>query len=239
LVSPDVDFSPTGAKSGIKYTESFLTYKDMLIENSDSSVFKRIFSEINASVFGSAPPISRERVAEDGGYEYEIEQFKAEVFADSPDKTISDDDLFTLTLPPDDPSPQPIAKSPIRTALELPAQPIPEFPIPPAPESPAMPEPHISISVTSHVSTNSVGASQVSNIVNSNVVLPQAELENTPPPPSQKVMARPAPRRKVAKPKKTPVPSDPGTADTTPAPSNVTKGKTAADPPTRTLRKRG
>jgi hypothetical protein len=223
LVSPDIDFSPTGAKSGIKYTESFLKYKEMLSKDPSSPVYKRIFSKINTSIFGLGPLVSKAQVAEDGGYESEIEQFNAELLADSPDEAVSDDNTLTLASPS-----QPIAK------LLTPEPPVQLIP---APGLPVLPERHVSISVTSQVSTNSVGASQVSNIVSSNVILPQAELEITPPLPGQKVVARPAPRRKTKK--MLPVESESNVVNPTLTPSNATKGKTIVDPPSRVLRKRG
>jgi hypothetical protein len=76
-VSPDEDFSPTGSNSGIKYSESFQKYKDMIIRDSGTVVFKRIISEFNNSLFGSVTATRNDLIAEDGNYDSELERFMA------------------------------------------------------------------------------------------------------------------------------------------------------------------
>ncbi|KAF9642036.1 hypothetical protein BDM02DRAFT_3080219, partial [Thelephora ganbajun] len=74
LLSPDEDFLQTGVNSGIKYIQSFKKYKEMLTEDPNSRVFKRIISEFNASLFGVAPTPSDDFVPDDGDYDSELEQ---------------------------------------------------------------------------------------------------------------------------------------------------------------------
>ena len=82
MLSPDEDFSQTGFNSGIKYTESFKKYKEILTEDHNSPTFKRIFAEFNTSLFSTAPPRSDNLITDDGDYESELEQFRNELHAD-------------------------------------------------------------------------------------------------------------------------------------------------------------
>jgi hypothetical protein len=222
-VSPDEDFSPTGSISGIQYFESFKKYKEMLTDQPDSPVFKRIFSKFNTALFGTTPSASDKFVADDGDYNSELEQFRAEL--------LEEEEVDALSEPPIVP--------------ECPVLPEPLIlPTTTAPQLPAQAESQISISVTSQVLTNFVGASQVSNIVGSNVNLPPPESERVSPLPSPIVADQPAQKKKGARSKKasTAVSEHNAAQDVSPAPSNGTKkGKAAtpANPPTRTLRNRG
>lgn len=209
-MSPDEDFSPTGASSGIKYSESFKAYKEMLTANPNSPVFKKIFSDFNASLFGTVPTTSGDFIAEDGGYASELEKFRAEVLADHVEEVTTD-----------------VISSPLLNAL------------------PVLPKDHVSISVTSHISTN-IGAasSQVSNVVNHGTTPPptESEAEETSPP-SPKA-PRPTTKKKGGKPSKKNVVtnSESDTAKDTPSvlPKKSTKRATpAVGPSTRTLRKHG
>jgi len=83
LLSPDEDFSPAGANSGIKYAESFKKYYEMLSKDPESKTYKRIFSEFNAALFGTAPTLSNDFIAEDGNYDSEVEKFKSDLRAES------------------------------------------------------------------------------------------------------------------------------------------------------------
>lgn len=218
MVSPDEDFSPTGTTSGIKYSESFKKYKEMLTATPDSPVFKRIFSKFNSSLFDTAPTISGDLIAEDGDYDSELDQFRAELLADHVGGVTTD--MVSLSLHQDSPS-QPTS--------ELPA---------------IQPERHVSISVTSHVSTR-IGAasSQVSNVINSSIALSPTESEvEESSPPSPKA-TRPPPKKKGARSSKkataTHEESD-AAKDTPPVSPEIAMAKKTAliQPPARALRKR-
>ena len=90
MLSPDEDFSQIGVNSGIKYAESFKTYKEILTADRDSPTFERIFSEFNTSLFGTAPPLSGDLVADDGDYDSELEKFRNELRAGSPIDDVAD-----------------------------------------------------------------------------------------------------------------------------------------------------
>ena len=94
-MSPDEDFSAAGAKSGIKYDKSFLKYKEMLTEDPDSRVYKRIIAEFNASIFGTAPVLKNNFVVNDGDYNSEVEQFKRDIRADPPVEDVADVQINT------------------------------------------------------------------------------------------------------------------------------------------------
>lgn len=221
MISPDEDFSQTGANSGIKYSESFDKYKEMLVDNADSPVFKRIFAKFNASLFGTtaaAPP--SHPVAEDDEYDLQIRKLLSEVLKDTSGEGVTDG-----------------VSSPLLSGSSTNQSP---------PEPPIQSERRVSISVTSHISTGTAiaASTQISNVVN-NVSRPpgEHEVEEPSPPPSPKPLSRPVPKKKGGKPsKKTTVPPESGAADETavPDPPKATKGKTTpVDPSARTLRKRG
>lgn len=81
-----MDFSQSGATSGINYVNSFRTYKEMLSKDPESSMYQRIFSEFNNSLFGTTPVLSNNFVADNGDYDSELERFKDEVESTSPTK---------------------------------------------------------------------------------------------------------------------------------------------------------
>ena len=168
-MSPDEDFSPTGASSGIKYSESFQKYKEMLSATPDSPVFKRTFSEFNSSLFGAVSTLGdSDLIAEDGDYDSKLEQFKFDLLQDPPVEDVPED-VPSSPLPPefldDSDVPEPLTQS----------------------------EHQVSISVTSRVSTHAVAASsQVSNVVSSNITVSSTELEEAPPPLKA---VRPAPKK--------------------------------------------
>ena len=99
MLSPDNEFSKSGAKSGIKYSDSFEKYKWMLTKDLDPSVLKGIFAEFNSSLFGTAPPPSDDFVPDDGDYDSELEQFRNKLRTDSPVEGIADSG-GTRTPPP-------------------------------------------------------------------------------------------------------------------------------------------
>ena len=104
MLSPDEDFSAAGAKSGIKYDKSFLKYKEMLTEDPDSHVYKRIIAKFNASIFGTAPVLKNNFVINDGDYDSEVEQFKRDIRADPPVEDVADVRINTPSaLPPPTP----------------------------------------------------------------------------------------------------------------------------------------
>jgi hypothetical protein len=219
LISPDVDFSATGALSGIKYSEAFKKYKEMLIETPDSPVFKRIFSQINESLFGTAPAPIIETVAEDGDYDSELEQFRAELLEDPPAENCPSSSIGESTQP-------------IHSLGNL--LPISDLP---APQS----ERCVSISVTSNISMQTAAASsQVSNFVSNSITLPAPESEaeeTTSPKPPQ-----PLPKKKGSKSsKKAVVAPRSGTPDdVAPVPLKKTAKKSdSIKPPTRVLRNHG
>ena len=185
----------------------------MLIKHADTPEIKRVFSEFNASLFGStAPTLPSNTIAQDGDYDFQVDQFTAELFAC--EDVVDEMDSLTLDGPLDN------------------------FPVP---QPPVQSEQRVSISVTSHVSAHAIASSsQVSSVVSS-VALPTDEHgdeEIFPLPNGPKVSA---PKRKGAKSsKKTKAASEPGVAEATiaPAPSKTAKKTTPVDPPTRALRVR-
>lgn len=105
-MSPDQDFSQTGANSGIDYAGAFKKYKEMLTEDPDDPVYKRIFSEFNAALFGTSPTFSNDLVVDDGDYDSEIERFKNDLREEATantetDKTPPIPSPLTVPLPSD------------------------------------------------------------------------------------------------------------------------------------------
>ena len=141
-MSPDHDFSTSGATSGIQYQESLKTYKELLTEQPGSPVFERIYSTFNTSLFGEAPPITDEFITDDGNYNSELEEFRNGLLADSPVKNAVD--IGTSRAP----SPSPLPALPLQS------------------------EHHVAISVISNVSRTITASSQVTNVVNSTVHFP-------------------------------------------------------------------
>lgn len=142
----------------------------MLTEDPDSHMYKRIFSEFNASVFGTAPTLKDDLIINDGNYDSEVKRFKRDTHADSPVEDIAD--VGTDNAPS------------VLSSLTPPLQ----------------SEHHVSVSVTSHISHTVTGSSQVSNVVNSIVTLPleQESVESSPiqtTPPVQ-MLTRPRPTKK-------------------------------------------
>ena len=90
MLSPDEDFSPVGANSGIKYLTSFKAYKKMLTEDPESTMYKRIFSKFNTSLFGTVSIANNNFVADDGDYESELEQFKNNILIGPPVEDVID-----------------------------------------------------------------------------------------------------------------------------------------------------
>ena len=193
----------------------------MLTEDPDSHMYKRIFSEFNALVFGTAPTLKDDLIIDDGDYDSEVERFKGDTRADSPVEDIAD--VGTDNAPS--------VLSSLTPPLQL--------------------EHHVSVSVTSHVSHTVAGSSQVSNIINSTVTLPleQESVESSPiqtTPPVQ-TLTRPHPtKKKGTKSTKSAVKTpDPNTDEVVPATQSrravTTKqtDTTLAEPTTgRTLRNR-
>jgi hypothetical protein len=240
LVSPDEDFSQIGANSGTSYLDSFKTYKKMMTDPKKRSMYERIFSEFNASLFGTEPK-TQKRIAKDGDYSAELQEYEEGLLADRTVEVITDEELLPESIP----------NSPTLPVLDSRIASIPNSPIPSAPELPAQFDRNVSVSVASRVSTAATVSSWVSNVVSTSVTIPliEPEVEESPPP-SPKVKAkakakatttRPAPRKK----KQTEATSevDP-TNDTIPGPSKKAgKAKANITPvgpaPTRTLRNRG
>ena len=172
-MSPDGDFSPTGSSSGIKYSEAFKKYKEMLTTNPNSPVYRRIFLKFNTFLFGEVSTPSTNINAEDGDYDSELEKFNAGLHADP----------FTEDV---DVTPVPeLPVSPLVQATELP---------------PIHSGCHLTISVTSHASMHTAAtSSQVLNIVSSSITLPSVEPEVKGASPLNPEATRPAPRKKGAK----------------------------------------
>lgn len=140
----------------------------MLAEDSSSRMYKRIFAEFNTSLFGTAPSLSNDFVADDGDYDSEVERFKR----DTREITSAEDATDVGT---DETSP--------------------EFPSSPA--APHQLDRQVSVSVTSRVShTVATSESQVSNVVTSNISLSTEREARESPPPIQ-VTVRPGPTKKV------------------------------------------
>lgn len=75
-MSPDEDFSHTGAKSGISYIESYKAYKDMIIKQAETPRFKQILSSFNELSFGTKPdPPKRDVHFDQGDYDDEIQEY--------------------------------------------------------------------------------------------------------------------------------------------------------------------
>ena len=213
MLSPDEDFSQTGVHSGIMYAESFKKYKEMLTGDANSSTFERIFSEFNASLFGTVPTLSNDLILDDGNYDSELEQFRNELLADSPIEAGTGTGANN-TSPPS-----------------------------PLPASPLHPDQRVSISATSHVSHTVVASSQVSNTINNTIVLPlEPEVIETSPPSPEAVqlVGRPAPKKKGTKPSRSTSDADANTIPTQKKRA-ARQAKTVIAPeehPDRVLRKR-
>jgi hypothetical protein len=227
MLSPDEDFSPAGAKSGIMYAESFRSYKKILSDNPDSPMYKRIFEHFDTALFAPESASSTTILVDDGNYDAEIAQFmsgllKDPVVADPPVAGVSEAEAG---------------------ADETLAHPLPPVPV--------QSESHVSIAVTSHISHTIAASSQISNIVHSSVTLSPEHEEISPPsieevsPPS-KEKGRPAPRKKGGKALKpaAEVPDDntdavPIKGGRTTRQNKLVPVEPPLDPPGRTLRKRG
>jgi hypothetical protein len=172
MLSPDKDFSPAGAKSGIMYAESFRSYKKILSDNPDSPMYKRIFEHFDTALFTPESTSSTTILVDDGNYDTEIAQFmsgllKDPVIADPPVAGVSEaeagaDETLAHLLPP----------------------------------VPVQSESHVSIAVTSHISHTITASSQISNIIHSSVTLSPEHKEISPP---SKENGQPAPRKKGGK----------------------------------------
>ena len=213
MLSPDEDFSPVGANSGIKYLTSFKAYKKMLTENPESTMYKRIFSKFNASLFGTvSTATNNDFVADDGDYESELEQFKNDLLIGPPVEDVIETGADTVS--PGSPSVSPVPS-----------------------------DHGVSISITSCISHTTAESSQVSNTVNSSVALPpncEVEETETPPPDSPRKPSRPLPKKTGAKSSKSTTPNINANA-AVPAPDKQAGRKAKATPtqaPTRVLRNR-
>lgn len=61
-----------------------------MLSDANSPVYKRILSEFSEALFGTAPPISNEFIADDGDYASELEDFNNGLLADSPAEGVVD-----------------------------------------------------------------------------------------------------------------------------------------------------
>jgi hypothetical protein len=77
LLSPDEEFSPIGAKSGISYQKSFKAYKDMILAQAPTQRFKRIRSSFDQLLFGTKPtaPDPEQPRIDQGDYDDEIQLY--------------------------------------------------------------------------------------------------------------------------------------------------------------------
>ena len=81
-MSPDEEFSQTGAKSGISYVASFKAYKDIITTQSATPRFKKILLLFNERVFGKNSDFPKKTVPIDqGNYDDKIQEYLRE---DSP-----------------------------------------------------------------------------------------------------------------------------------------------------------
>ena len=98
MLSPDEDFSPVGANSGIKYLTSFKAYKKMLTKDPESAMYKRIFLKFNASLFSTVSIPNNNFVADDGDYESELKQFKNDILIGPPVEDVINARANTVSL---------------------------------------------------------------------------------------------------------------------------------------------
>jgi hypothetical protein len=219
MLSPDEDFSPAGAKSGIMYAESFKSYKKILSDNSNSPMYERIFVHFNTALFAPESASSSTLLVDNSNYDTEIAQFNNDLLMDP---AVAGPPVAGVTK----------AEA---GADETLAHPLPSVPI--------QSESHVSIAVTSHISHTIAASSQISNIVHSSVTLSPEQEEISPP---SKEKGQPAPRKKGAKASKpaAEVPDD--NTDAVPIKGGRTTQQKMhvsveppLDPPGRTLRKWG
>ena len=240
MLSPDEDFSPAGANSGIQYAESFKAYKTILSGGPEDPVLGRIFSHFKDSLFSKEPTPSDGVVADDGNYDLEIEQLRNDLLADPPagDVTNAGGDGTSSPPSPSRPSLQPDRQVSISVTGTGTSG------TPPS-TAPLQPDRQVSISVTSHISHTIAASSQVSNIVHSSVNLsPELEVGETSPigetPPPIQEKPRPAPRKKGVKPLKSAAATPDINVDDVPARrvTRQTKALPVDPPPERATRKR-
>lgn len=236
MLSPDTDFSPAGANSGIQYSESFKKYKELLTEDPESSMYQRIFSKFKDSLFGKESDSDDKVVVDDGDYASELAQFKEGLIADSIAEGVTDAGVDeTSPLPPPASPPLQLDHEVSISVANPGANKASPLPSPPTP--PLQPD-RVSISVTSHISHTITASAQVSNIVNSSLTLsPEHEVKEIPP---IQEKSRPAPRKKATKPPKPTAATSDTNADVAPIRRVTRQTKPAsADPlPDRTTRKR-
>ena len=190
-MSPDGDFLPTGSSSGIKYSEAFKKYKEMLTTNPNSPVYRRIFLKLNTFLFGEVSTPSANINAEDGDYNSKLEKFNAGLHVDPFAEDVDVTPVPELPVSPLVQAPESL----LVQAIELP---------------PVYSGCHLTISVTSHASTHTAAtSSQVSNIVSSSITLPLVEPEVEGASPLNPEVTRPAPRKKGAKSTKKTTSADP------------------------------
>jgi len=189
LLSPDEDFSQTGARTGISYTGSFNAYKDLIIAQADTPRFKRIHSEFNALLFGSTPVTPNDIVVVDrGNYDDEVNEYLRE-----------------------DPTPPPIEPSTAANVDEMP--PSPTEPSARTDLNGAPPSPHLHRHATTsitHQESHTVTTSSQTVSITALPSEPEAEVDTPVAPPKK---SRPAPRKKVAS------TDSVNTADATPVPT--------------------
>jgi hypothetical protein len=232
LLSPDEDFSPAGANSGIQYAESFKAYKTILSPGPEDPVFERIFSHFKKSLFGKKPAPSNAIVVDTGNYDVELEQLRNDLLVDSPVDGVANAGGDGTSPPPSPSTPYLQPDRQVSTSVTGAGT----GGTPPS-TPPLQPDRRVSISVTSHISHTIAASSQVSNIVHSSVNLsPELEvgetspIEETPPPIQEK--PRPAPRKKAVKSLKSAAATPDINADDAPA-RRVTRQMKAlpVDPP--------
>jgi len=188
----------------------------MLIEDPNSSVFRRIFSEFNASLFGTVPILRNDPIVDDGDYDSEVEQFRNDLLAESSVDAIASVGASETPLPP----------------------------LLPAPPLQVQSDHCVSLSVTSHISHTVTASSQVLNVINSSLAVPPEPAVREPSSSTEVVQppARPAAKKKGVKPLKPATTTPDPNVDAAPTlnrPTRRSKAVTAPEEqPARTLRKR-
>ena len=189
----------------------------MLTEDPNSSVFKRIFSKFNTSLFGTVPILRNDPIVDDGDYDSELEQFRNDLLAESSVDAVASVGASETPLPP----------------------------LLPAPPLQVQSDHCVSLSVTSHISHTVTASSQVLNVINSSLAVspepavrePSSSTEVVQPP------ARPAAKKKGVKPPKPATTTPDPNVDAAPTLNNKRTRRSKAvtapeEQPARTLRNR-
>lgn len=163
MISPDYDFSAGGTLSGISYADSYKMYRETLTSKANTPAIRRIYSEIDAAIFGKAKPAANDApIIDDGNYESDLEELNNALSAEAAATTTAEPDNATL----EPPSPSLFA----------------------SPTQSFQAEHHFSVNVTatSHVSRTITAPSRVLNATDSDTAPTDLDDEGLPPPKTTK-----------------------------------------------------